>query len=297
MYVGNVPRYLPPLFRPPSEARSLIFQVTYGCSTDSCTFCRMYKGKRFRKRAEAEVMAELEAAADVYPRTRRIFLADGDAFALSARVLEKYCRRLYELFPRLQRISAYASPQNILRRKAADLARARASGLEMLYIGVESGSAEVLRRVRKGATPDEIAESCRRVKGAGFTTSVTVVLGLGGPELLEEHATQTGRVLTACDPDYIGALTLMMHEGNQNYAETFGRPWRPLTVAETLTELRLMLAHIECDETEFRTNHASNWLALKGRLQRDRPRLLALIDEVLSDPDSDLLRPEWMRAL
>ncbi len=297
MYVGNVPRYLPPLFRPPSEARSLIFQITYGCSNDTCTFCRMYKGKKFRKRREEEVMAEFEAAADVYPRTRRIFLADGDAFVLSARVLEKYCRRLTRLFPRLQRISAYASPQNILRRKTADLERARAAGLEMLYIGVESGSAEVLRRVRKGATPDQIAETCRRARDAGYTTSVTVVLGLGGPELLEEHAVETGKVLTACDPDYIGALTLMMHEGNRNYADTFGRPWRLLNVAETLTELRLMLAHIECDEVEFRTNHASNFLALKGRLQRDRPRLLALIDEVLEDPDSDLLRPEWMRAL
>jgi radical SAM superfamily enzyme YgiQ (UPF0313 family) len=297
MFTREIPHHVDPLFRPPSEARSLIFQVTYGCSSDTCTFCRMYKGKPFRKRPEAEVLEELREAADLYPRTRRVFLADGDALALSPRALTLYLKKLYELFPRLERVSAYASPQNILRRKDVDLEKVRAAGLQLLYIGLESGSAEVLRRVCKGATPDQIVESCRRVKRAGFAASVTVILGLGGPELLEEHAVETGKALTACAPDYIGALTLMLHEGNADYGERFGRNWRLLDIRETLSELKLMIEAIGCDGCELRTNHASNWLAIKGRLQRDKRRILDIIEEVLGDPDSDLLRPEWLRAL
>jgi len=297
MLLRDIPQYEPPLFRPPSEARSLIFQVTYGCSTDSCTFCRMYKGKKFRKRREQEVMEEFEEAARVYPRTRRIFLADGDAMTLSARVLEKYTKRLYKLFGRLERIAAYASPQNILRRKPEDLRKVREAGLDLLYFGVESGNREVLDRVRKGVAPDEIVESCRKIREAGFRNSVTVILGLGGPELTELHALDTGKVLSACEPDYIGALTLMMHTGNRDFGKKFGRNWRPLSIEETLKEEYLLIKHINCDACEFRSNHASNWLALKGRLQRDKRKLLDLIEEVLEDPDSDRLRPDWMRAL
>jgi radical SAM superfamily enzyme YgiQ (UPF0313 family) len=297
MFMDDIHSYVPPLFRPPSEARSLIFQVTYGCSHDTCTFCRMYKGKRFRKRREADVLAEFEAASRIYPREKRIFLADGDAMALSARALTLYLERLRELFPRLERVSAYASPQNLLGRKREDLEKVRRAGLELLYIGVESGSDEILRRVRKGATSRQIVEACRKAKEAGLRTSVTVILGLGGPEMSMEHAAETGRVLTDCRPDYIGALTLMIHEGNAGFAETFGRHWRPLTVEETLKEELRLLQAIGCDECEFRSNHASNWLALKGRLQRDKQVLTGLIEEVLEDPASDLLRPEWLRAL
>ena len=297
MTLRDVPSYEPPLFRPPSEARSLIFQVTYGCSTDSCTFCRMYKGKRFRKRREKDVLEEFEEAADLYPRTRRIFLADGDALVLSARSLALYMERLHRLFPKLERVSAYGSPQNLLRRKKEDLAAVRDAGLELLYIGVESGSAEVLKRVCKGVEPDRMVEACRKASAAGFRTSVTVILGLGGPELSREHAIETGKILTQCDPDYIGALTLMLHPGNADFAQSFDRSWRPLTIEETLKEELAMLEHIRCDACEFRSNHASNWLALKGRLQRDRKKLIDLIREVLADPDSDMLRPDWMRAL
>jgi coproporphyrinogen III oxidase-like Fe-S oxidoreductase len=286
-----------PLFRPPSEARSLIFQVTYGCSSDTCTFCQIYRSKRFRKRSESEVHVEFEQAARLLPRTRRIFLADGDALVLSRRCLVSYLETLHGLFPRLERVSAYATPQNLLRRSAADLRAVREAGLEMLYVGMESGSDEVLRRVRKGVSREQIVASLGKAREVGFTTSVTVILGLGGPELSHEHAVETGRALSACAPHYIGALTLMLGEHNASFPSSIGPGFRELTIAETLEEVRAMLAHIECDGATFRANHASNWLALKGRLQADRGRLLEFIDGVLEDPDSPYLRPDYLRAL
>lgn len=293
----EVPSYVPPLFRPPSEARSLIFQVTYGCSTDTCTFCRMYTGKRFRKRSEGEVLEEFEAAARLHPSTRRVFLADGDALVLSRRILVTYLEKLHALFPALERVTAYATPQNLLRKEPRDLRAIRGAGLEMIYVGMESGSDEVLRRVEKGVTRDQIVDSLQKAKQAGFTTSVTVILGLGGPQLSEDHAVETGKALTASSPDYAGALTLMLADHNAAFSECMHEGWRELSIAEALGEVRLMLENIGCDECEFRANHASNWLALKGRLQRDRPRLLEFIDQVLADPDSPYLRPDTFRAL
>ncbi len=293
----EVPRYVEPVYRPPSEARSLIFQVTYGCSSDTCTFCRVYRGKKFRKRSEREVLEEFEAAARVYPRTRRIFLADGDALVLGPRIMLGYLGRLHALFPALERVTAYASPQNLLRRTPDDLRAIRAAGLTMLYVGIESGSRRILEMVRKGVTPDEHVEACLKASAAGFDTSLTVILGLGGPEHSEEHAVETGRVLTACAPTYIGALTLMLAAHNADFPQSMDPGWRMLDIAETLREVRLMLENISCDGCTFRANHASNWLALKGRLMQDRPRLLSFIDEVLADPDSPYLRPDFFRAL
>ena len=293
----EVPSYVEPLYRPPSEARSLIFQVTYGCSSDTCTFCRVYRGKKFRKRNEREVLEEFEAAARLHPRTRRIFLADGDALVLSPRILLGYLERLHERFPALERVTAYATPQNLLRKDPDDLRAIHEAGLAMLYIGIESGSARILEMVHKGVTPDEHVEACLRACEAGFDTSLTVILGLGGPRHSEEHARETGRILTACRPTYVGALTLMLAAHNADFPSSMYDGWRMLDIAETLREVRLMLEHTDCDGCTFRANHASNWLALKGRLQEDRPRLLAFIDEVLADPDSPYLRPDYFRAL
>ncbi len=293
----EVPRYVQPLYRPPSEARSLIFQVTYGCSSDTCTFCRVYRGKTFRKRNEGEVLEEFEAAAALYPHARRIFLADGDALVLAPRIMLGYLDRLHALFPDLERVTAYATPQNLLRRSPDDLRAIREAGLAMLYIGIESGSSRILDMVRKGVAPDQHVEACLKAGAAGFDTSLTVILGLGGPELSEEHAVETGRVLTACRPTYIGALTLMLAAHNADFPRSMYPGWRMLDIAETLREVRLMLEHITCDGATFRANHASNWLSLKGRLMQDRPRLLSFIDEVLADPDSPYLRPDEFRAL
>jgi hypothetical protein len=293
----DVPRHVPPLYRPPSEARSLIFQVTYGCSSDTCTFCRVYAGKPFRKRGEREVLEEIELAARRHPGTRRVFLADGDALVLSRRVLVAYLERLRALMPRLERVTAYATPQNILSKRIGDLEAIRRAGLGMIYLGMESGSDEVLSRIRKGVTRERIVEALVKAREAGFRTSVTVILGLGGPRLSREHAIETGRALTESAPDYIGALTLMLGDHNAGFPACMEPGFRELTVAEVLGEVRLMLEHIDADGCEFRANHASNWLSLKGRLAGDRPRLIEFIDEVLADPLSPYLRPGAFRAL
>ncbi|MBI4917271.1 MAG: radical SAM protein [Acidobacteria bacterium] len=306
-------RYVEPLYRPPSEAWSLIFQVTLGCSNlktkrdpasptgyrvhGGCAFCVAYQTKPFRARPEAEVLAEIDAAgAQVGARADRVFLADGDALVLSVDRLRRILERLYERLPGLRRVTCYASPQNLMARSAADLRRLREAGLSMIYVGIESGDDEVLARIDKGATAAQMVEGGRRAKEAGLAQSLTVILGLGGPAGSDRHADATARVLDAIAPEYAAALTLMVEERVPSFAEQVADPsWRLLTPAESLRECRRMLAAMDADGVEFRSNHASNWLALKGRLARDKLRLLAELDAALRDPR--LLRPEFLRGL
>jgi len=308
-------RYVEPVYRPPSEAWSLIFQVTLGCShlktrrdpssptgyrvQSGCAFCVAYQTKPFRARPEAEVLAEIDAAAAALGgRVERVFLADGDALVLSTNRLLRILERLCARFPRLQRVTCYASPQNLLGKTVDELRRLREAGLTMIYVGIESGDDEVLRRIDKGATAAQMIEACGRAKAAGLAQSLTVILGLAGPdpERSRRHAEATGRVLDAIAPEYAAALTLMLEERVPSFAEQAGDPaWRELTPVEALREIHWLLSVIRADGIEFRSNHASNWLALKGRLQGDRERLLRQIDAALRDPR--LLRPEFLRAL
>ena len=307
-------RYVEPLYRPPSEARSLIFQVTLGCSNmitrpdalsptgyrvrRGCAFCVAYQTKPFRVRRHQEVLDEIDAVARVYPTARRVFLADGDALVLSRRRLEDILGRLYQRFPRLERVTAYASPRNLMKKSVEDLRAIRRAGLTMIYVGIESGHEEILRRVDKRSTAAEMVEGCLKAKEAGLILSLTVILGLGGPRLSREHAQATAEVLNRIQPEYAAALTLMLEPRVPSFEEVFDDPeFRPLDVTEALRECRDLIAHLETEGTEFRSNHASNWVALKGRLLRDKPRLLATLDRVLHDPDSPLVRPEGWRAL
>lgn len=294
----TVIRYEPPLYRPPSEAHSLILQATIGCTHNRCAFCVAYQGKRFRVRPEAELLAEIDWVGEEEADTRRVFLADGDAMALSSRRMVRILARLHARLPRLERVTAYASPGNLLGRPVEELRAVREAGLTMLYVGLESGDDEVLRRVDKGATCEQVVAACERAHAAGFDLSVTVVLGLAGPGGSERHAERTGRALDRIQPRFAAALTLMLAPRTPSFEEAYDDPeWRLLSPAEALRECRTLLEHVEADGITFRSNHASNYLALKGELQRDRPRLLALIDEVLEDPGSPLLRPELARGL
>jgi radical SAM superfamily enzyme YgiQ (UPF0313 family) len=306
-------RYVEPIYRPPSEAYSLILQVTLGCSnlrtkrdpdsptgyrvTGGCAFCVAYQTKPFRARPEAEVLAEIDAAgAELGRRVERIFLADGDALVLSVDRLRRLLERLYARFPKLGRVTCYASPQNLLQKSVDDLRRLHAAGLSMIYVGIESGDDEVLRRIDKGATAIQMIEGGRKAKEAGLAQSLTVILGLGGPDGSRRHAEATARVLDAIAPEYAAALTLMLEVRCPTFEEQLGDPsWRNLNPAEALRECRWMLAAMDADGIEFRSNHASNWLALKGHLARDKTRLLAELDEALRDPR--LLRPDFLRAL
>jgi radical SAM superfamily enzyme YgiQ (UPF0313 family) len=307
-------RYEEPIFRPPSEARSLIFQVTIGCSNllvrpdpgsptgyrvrRGCAFCVAYQRKPFRVRPQAEVLAEIDRVAPLIPQVRRVFLADGDALVLKTDRLVKILERLYQRFPSLERVTAYAGPRNLLKKSPADLRRLREAGLTMVYVGIESGDDEVLQRIDKRSTAAQIVEACCRAREAGIALSVTVILGLGGPRLSEQHAEGSARVVSDIKPEYAAALTLMVEPRVPDFDEVFDDPaFRLLDVPEALAECRRFLSHLDSEGTEFRSNHASNWLALKGLLNRDRPRLIQTIDQALSDPDSPLLRPDYWRAL
>ena len=290
--------YEMPLYRPPSEAYSLILQATIGCTHNRCAFCVAYQSKKFRVRPEKDLFDEIDWAAEEMPDTRRVFLADGDAFALAPEKMVRILERLYKKFPELERVTAYASPQNFKNRSVDDIRPVRRAGLTMLYFGLESGDDEVLERIDKGATSREMVAACQKAQEAGFDLSVTVILGLAGPQGSKRHAEATARALDQISPKYASALTLMLAPRSPAYPEVYADPdWRVLDPIETLREIRVLLANMHSDGITFRSNHASNYLALKGDLQKDKPKLLQIIDAALNDPDSPLLRPEFLRAL
>jgi radical SAM superfamily enzyme YgiQ (UPF0313 family) len=290
--------YVDPIYRPPSEAHSLILQATIGCSHNDCAFCVSYQRKKFRVRPEHELMAEIDWAAAELPGLRRVFLADGDALALSTNRLLRILERLYSKIPSLDRVTAYASPQNLVRKSVEDLSRIREAGLTIAYVGVESGDDEVLRRAQKGVTADEMIELCLKPQRAGIDLSITVILGLGGPRLSRRHAEGTARVLDAIAPRYASALTLMLEPRDPPFEQVFDDPeWRPLEPLEILAECRVLLDNMRADGINFHANHASNYLPLAGDLQRDKQHLLDSIDSVLTDPEASRLRPDWLRRL
>jgi radical SAM superfamily enzyme YgiQ (UPF0313 family) len=291
-----------PLWRPPSEARSLILQVTLGCSHNRCTFCHMYVGKRFRVRPWQQVAADIEHAAEVWGDARRVFLADGDPLAVGAPRLEQVNQALFERFPRLERVATYATPQNLLRKSPAQLKRIRESGLSLLYFGVESGDPEVLDEVCKGATRDEIAAAADRAHEAGFELSCTVLLGLAGHARSERHARATGRLLSRIDPAYASALSIMVpderdHRDYPLRGVEHDSPWLEMSPLELVQELGWLIEELHCTDTTFRSNHASNYLPIGGHLPEDKPAMLRLVQTVLSEGRRDALRPEWMRGL
>jgi radical SAM superfamily enzyme YgiQ (UPF0313 family) len=291
-------QYEEPIYRPPSEARSLILQATIGCSTNSCAFCVAYQGKRFHARREEELFKEIDWVGEELPEIRRVFLADGDALVLSTNKLKRILDKLYDSLPNLERVTIYGSPQNLERKSVEDLKQLGGAGLKMIYYGIESGDDEVLTRIKKGATAQEIIEAGVKPQQAGIDLSATVILGLGGPRLSKRHAEATARVINEIAPRYASALTLMLAPRRPRFEEVFGDPdWRMLGPIEALAECRLMIQDITADGIIFRSNHASNYLALAGVLQKDKARLLKEIDDVLEDPSSRRLRPEFLRGL
>jgi len=288
--------YHEPVYRPPSEASSLILQATIGCSHNRCRFCYMYRDKQFRARPWEDLRRDIDIAADRFPGVRRVFLADGDALALSTDRLVDILDHLGESFPALQRVTAYASPGNLLDKTVAELERLRARKLTILYYGVESGDPEVLSRVDKGASPEEMVEGCRRAAAAGLKLSVTVILGLAGSRGSERHARETASLVNRVSPRYLSALTLMLGPHADAYARGMGDGFAFNSPMDDLRELRLLVEHLSVDRCIFRTNHASNRLALAGTLRKDRDRLRAEIEEAIADPRR-LLRAEWLRGL
>ncbi len=288
--------YDQPLFRPPSEADSLILQATYGCSNNTCLFCGMYKMKKFRIRRFDDFKKDVLECAGTMPHTKRIFLADGDALVIKTSTLSKILRLLYAKFPKLERVTSYANPKNLLVKTMGELRLLREEGLDILYFGLESGNDDVLRKVDKGTTRAEMIEAGGKALEAGFPLSVTVLLGLGGAKMSEQHIADTASVCSEMNPTYVSALSLMLGPLEDYFAEQMGPDFRFLTKLELLREVRQLVDQLRTDGCIFRTNHASNYLPLKGVLAQDREKLLGTIDAALADPGR-FLRPEFLRAL
>ncbi len=283
------------VYRPPSEARSLIVQLTIGCAHNSCTFCTMYKDKTFRIRPVSEILADFEEGAALYgSRARRIFLADGDALVMKTEELLEILDFAVKKFPYLERISSYGTPGDILRKTEEELKQLRKAGLELIYMGAESGCEQVLEDIRKGVSRDEIIRAGKKLKACGMDASVTLISGLGGRKLLEEHAVDSASLISEINPRYVGFLTLMLDETAPIMEKIRNGSMELLSPQEVLEEMRLFLKHVHSPGTIFRSNHASNYIALKGTLDRDIPRMLDLLDEVEKE---QRFRPEGFRAL
>jgi radical SAM superfamily enzyme YgiQ (UPF0313 family) len=289
-------RYEGDVYRPPSEADSWILQATIGCSWNACTYCDMYRAKRFRVRPLPELLDEVALARRVLGEgVEKVFVADGDALAMDAGHWEPLLRALRAAFPRLRRVSAYATARNLLAKAPEELARLRALGLSLLYCGPESGDPATLRRIAKGGTFEQHEEAARRAREAGIRLSVIFLLGAGGTARSAEHALGSARLATAMDPRFVSLLTLTVIPGTPlaTLEERGGFALPP--VDRLLGEIREFVAAAEPTDAIFRTNHASNHLALQGRLPRDRERILALVDAALEGRVP--LRPERARGL
>ncbi|MGB9920315.1 MAG: radical SAM protein [Moorellales bacterium] len=286
------------IYRPPSEAHSLILQVTVGCSHGACTFCSAYLGKRFRIKEWDEIEPDIRLAETYYrDHVERVFLADGNALVMDTPRLLRLLERLYRAFPRLQRVGIYGGPRDILRKTPEELRALKEAGLGIIYLGVESGDDEILRAIRKGVDSRQMIRAGRAVVEAGIALSVTVIAGLGGPELSERHARRTAEVINAIDPPYLGVLTLMVEEGTPLAEQVRQGRFQVLTPWQVLREIRWLVEDLETTACVFRANHASNYLPLGGVLAREKDKVLAAIDQVLASGDERYLRPEEMRAL
>ena len=267
-------RYKGKVYRPPSEAYSLIVQVTYGCSHNGCAFCDMYDDKHFAIRPMEEVREDFEMARRVYKKVERVFLADGDALMRKTEELSQILGLIYGLFPECQRVTCYASPTSLQIKSEEDLRLLRSQGLTMVYMGLESGCDEVLRRMNKGHTAAAIVAAGQKARRCGLALSVTAISGLGSRELMREHAIGTAEAFSAMKPEYIGLLTLMVEPGTPLEKWVREGSFTVLGPEDILRETELLLQHIDSEGSVFRMNHASNYLTLKGTLNQDRDAML-----------------------
>ena len=288
--------YDAPLYRPPSEAKSLIFQVTLGCSFNECSFCDMYRSKEYSERSWEEVKSEIYLMAKTLPDTTRIFLADGDALNLSTDYMVQIVEYIYQKFPNLERVSCYAMPMNLLKKTPEELNMMNKAGLNRLYLGIETGNDIILKKVTKGATQSTMIKSCNKAKDAGFTLSCMVILGLGGNKYTKENAVDTAKVINAVQPDYVGALTLYLENGiKEEFLTKFEGEFERLTDSEAIDELELLISEINVDNAiVFRANHGSNAYNIGGTFPQDKQEMLEKITWMKKHPE--VVRPQGLRG-
>jgi radical SAM superfamily enzyme YgiQ (UPF0313 family) len=299
MNLGFPIRYVDPVFRPPSEAESLILPVTDGCSWNQCTFCEMYTApqKKFRARDEAETLETLRRCGERFGNDiRRVFLADGDALVLPTRRLLEILDAIRKYLPAVRRISSYCLPRNLRKKSVAELGELAAAGLSMAYVGAESGDDEVLVKVRKGETFASTCEALDKLQQAGIRRSVMILNGLGGKALSQQHAANSARLANTTQPEYLATLVVSFPQGEQRFRAGFP-DWQPCDQRELFVEMEAYISALELKRTVFRSDHVSNRLVLKGTLGAEKPRLLSEIRAAIATPKEAKLRPKWVQGL
>lgn len=289
--------YIEPVFRPPSEAHSLILPVTNGCSWNKCTFCEMYtqEQKKFRARDEAQVLEEIRLTGERMI-VQRVFLADGDALVLPTRRLLTILQAIREHMPEVERVSSYCLPRNLRKKSVDELKELADAGLRMAYVGCESGDDEVLERVNKGETYESSLSALDKLGQAGITRSVMILNGLGGAVLSEQHADNSARLMNESQPEFLSTLVVSFPMGEARFREGF-TDFQPLNQQQLFVEVERLLSGLELRDTVFRSDHASNYLVLKGNLGADKARLLAQVRQAIEQPQQARLRQEWQRGL
>ena len=291
--------YIEPVFRPPSEAKSLILQVSNGCSYNRCSFCEMYTApqKKFKPKAIDEVEKELVAVAAQMPGVRRLFLADGDAMTLSIRRLKEILEKINQYFPNRERVTAYCLPRNLKKKSVEELAELKALGLSMVYVGCESGDDKVLECVQKGETFETSKDALLKLKAAGIKSSVMILNGLGGKKFSEQHAINSAKLMNETQPEFVSTLVVSFPMGEERFRSGFDGDYEPLSQDELFKEIYTLVSSFDLENTIFRSDHASNYLVLKGTLGQDKQAMLDKIDLALNKPGSIPLRQEWQRGL
>lgn len=287
-YEGNI-------IRPPSEANSILLQVTVGCSRNKCTFCGTYMGERFRIKPDSVVMADIAFAAKYCKRQRRVFLCDGDVMILPQKRLLKILDEIKKQLPWVTRVGVYANAKSLKMKTVDELRELKDHGIGIAYLGLETGDDVTLKNINKGATAETMIQMGRKAREAGIKLSITVLLGIAGKERSQIHAKETGRVLSGIDPEYVGALSLMLIPDTPLYQDHKEGKFILIEPDEMLQELRTMILHTNLSKGLFHANHASNYLPIRARLPKEKQTTLQLIDEALSGRVA--LKPEWLRAL
>ena len=292
-------RYVNPVFRPPSEAESLILPITNGCSWNKCTYCEMYTApqKKFGLREEQETLDAIRGCGEqLAAQVQRVFLGDGDAMVLSTRRLMTLLTAIKTHLPKVRRISSYCLPRNLRQKTVLELQELREAGLSLVYVGAESGDDEVLQRVNKGESFETTRESLEKLGAAGITRSVMLLNGLGGKLLSRQHAENSARLMNLTQPEFLATLVVSFPQGEERFRLGFPE-WEPLNQQELFSEMEQFLQALALKRTVFRSDHASNWLVLKGVLGAEKERLLLQVRNAIGHPESAKLRPDWQRGL
>jgi radical SAM superfamily enzyme YgiQ (UPF0313 family) len=298
MAKGKKMRYEGNIFRPFSEANSYLLQCTIGCSHNQCTFCGMYKDKKYRKRSLAEITEDIAMAKDSYGDVEKVFLCDGDAIALETNMLLAILKKLYQTFPSLRHVGSYVGPQSTLSKSIEELNALRNAGLTKAYLGVETGDDELLKKVKKGVDSDQMLQAGQNLVAAGINLSAMVLLGLAGKGAVSRrHALATAKICNEMKPQYLAALTVTPVPGTVLYSQLERGEFKLLDPFETLEEMKQIFENITADNMKFVGAHASNYLPVTGTLQKDKQKMIAMVDAVLENRDESLIRPDYMRGL